>query len=314
VSDKTTRLSQNILNTGIVLGVLGVVGVCGNIVIRTGGAPADVQATNVFCGNAGLFLLLVAAFLIVMYFNTYKLKPGYALIKDQSSKGVITETSWSWGRPNDSDILSIDRKTESFPNAGFIELHTPDDGVLGVKISVSYCPDFLTAESLYIFKQTVNLKDQIQNRIRSSLNSWIRQKPLPGTVRRALSMQKEMEDFIMANVTSTPREAALILHADPMSLRRDGYAVYDLGIKLLEINVIDMQPLQPGTGKPDWGDGEPDKFNAQAIFKQFHASTDNLSNLRKLKEALIERYPDETDDIEDIYDQVRISMKENREH
>jgi hypothetical protein len=314
VSDKTTRLSQNILNTGIVLGVLGVVGVCGNIVIRTGGAPADVQATNVFCGNAGLFLLLVAAFLIVMYFNTYKLKPGYALIKDQSSKGVITETSWSWGRPNDSDILSIDRKTESFPNAGFIELHTPDDGVLGVKISVSYCPDFLTAESLYIFKQTVNLKDQIQNRIRSSLNSWIRQKPLPGTVRRALSMQKEMEDFIMANVTSTPREAALILHADPMSLRRDGYAVYDLGIKLLEINVIDMQPLQPGTGKPDWGDGEPDKFNAQAIFKQFHASTDNLSNLRKLKETLVERYPDETDDIEDIYDQVRISMKENREH
>jgi hypothetical protein len=314
VSEKTTRLSQNILNTGSVLVVLGVVGVCGNIVIRTGGAPADVQATNVFCGNAGIFLLLVGAALIIGYYNTYKLKPGYALIKNQTNEGVITETNWLFGRPNESDILSIDRKTESFPNSGFIELHTPDDGILGVKISISYCPDFSTGASLYIFKQTVNLKDQIQNRVRSSLNSWIRQKPLPGTVRRALSMQKEMEDFIKANVTSTPKEQALIIHADPMLLRLDGQVVYDLGIRVLEINVIDMQPLQPGTGKPDWGDGEPDKFNAQAIFKQFHASTDNLSNLRKLKEALIERYPDGTDDIEDIYDQVRISMKENREH
>jgi hypothetical protein len=72
--------------------------------------------------------------------------------------------------------------------------------------------------------------------------------------------------------------------------------------------------LERGTGKPDWGDGDHTTvFDAPAIFKQFHAHADSLSNLRKLKEALIERFPDEIDDIEDIYDQFRISMKENRD-
>jgi hypothetical protein len=92
-----------------------------------------------------------------------------------------------------------------------------------------------------------------------------------------------------------------------------GFAIPDIGVRIHDLNIVKWTALESGTGKPDWGDGEHTLFDTQAILKQFHLHTDSLSNLRRLKEALCDKYPEEIDDIEDIYDQVRISMKEHQD-
>lgn len=309
MSDAYQRPSQSVLNAGILLVIFGLLGSCGSCIP----APAHNQAAQTFCSGIGSLILLPAGVVcLVLYFSLFRLRTGFALVKNHNPGGVITHNQWLFGKPKDEDIIKIERKSLTIPDHELIELHTPDDGVLGIKVSVSFCPDISNGTSLLTYKQSVKVEEHIQNRVRSSLNSWVRQKPLPGTTKRALSMQKEAEHFIMSNIAGTVGDT-LVVHKDAMAYRQDGFPVSDLGIRLLDVNIVDMKPLKSGTGKPDWGDDEHVMFNAQEIFKQFSAHADSLSNLRKLKEALLERYPDEADDIEDIYDQVRISMKETRD-
>jgi hypothetical protein len=302
LSHKTEKPSQAILTLAIVIVLLTLVGTCcgacGIIMPMEPGARAA-SGIVAFCGAVIRFF---SGLVIGGYFFVYKLKPGYALIKRDD---VVTQEKWLLGRPRDEDIVRIDRTTVSLSK---IELHTPDDGVINVSISATYCPDDSSSAALSLYRQTVSLRDQIQNRIRGSVNIWVRQKPFPGTARRALSMQTEMERFLLAYLTESPTSEALAVIPD----RQYGYAIDDLGIRLLDINIVEMQPIRPGSGKPNWGDLDVDTFNTHAVFRQFYAHAQNLSNLRILKEALGETYPEEIQDIEDIYDHFRISMKEKR--
>jgi hypothetical protein len=241
---------------------------------------------------------------------------GHALISKKSKQGRFTADGWNFSLslPAADNLVRLQKNTLNLPrNDKFIELETPDDGCVGVKVSITYSPDDSNGNALLTYKSTMDLDKAIAARVQSALNNWIKGKPLPGTARRALTMKDEAENFVRAKITSVPTSEALAVHNDPSLYYQGGYPVNDLGVRVYEVHVTEMQNLERGTGKPDWGDGDEMTFNAQNIFKQFHAHADNLSNLRKLKEALLERYPDEQGDIEDIYDQVRISMKENRD-
>jgi hypothetical protein len=180
---------------------------------------------------------------------------------------------------------------------------------LGAQVTFTYQPNDATAQTLLTYYRTKNIENVLTSRIHSALISWVWQKPLPATSRRAVASKAEAERAIIAKLTSLPVDA-LVPFADVEALNR--YSISDLGISVRDVHLIKFWEIKQGTGKANWGDGEEASFNAQNIFKQFQAHADNLSSLRKLKEALIERYGEEADDIEDIYDQVRISMKENR--
>jgi hypothetical protein len=249
-------------------------------------------------------------------FFVFKVPEGHALISKKSKQGRFTADGWNFSLslPAADNLVRLQKNTLNLPrNDKFIELETPDDGCVGVKVSITYSPDDSNGNALLTYKSTMDLDKAIAARVQSALNNWIKGKPLPGTARRALTMKDEAENFVRAKITSVPTSEALAVHNDPSLYYQGGYPVNDLGVRVYEVHVTEMQNLERGTGKPDWGDGDEMTFNAQNIFKQFHAHADNLSNLRKLKEALLERYPDEQGDIEDIYDQVRISMKENRD-
>lgn len=265
----------------------------------------------VICAGIGLISFIVGIPMLISYYSTFKVPAGHALI--QSGKGVLLE-GWHFGfAPSDPILVAVGRRiVEIPPGDKLIELDTPDDGILGVAITVSYTPDLENHSALKYFQDTAGLDKNIEHRVLAALSSWVQQKPLPGTLKRALSMQREAESYILGKLTGTTSNA-LIVHNDPTIYLDRGYPANDLGIRIHEVNVVSMRPIKNGTGKADWGEGDDATFNAQNIFKQFHAHADSLSNLRKLKEALLERYPDESDDIEDIYDQVRISMKENRD-
>ena len=250
---------------------------------------------------------------IAGYFLSFKVPAHCALISRRAKQGRYL-AGWNFGlKPSDEFLVSLQKQTRNFPTQrNSIELQTPDDGVLGINVSVTYSPDDSEGNALLTYKTTTHLETALEARVQSALNSWIKRKPLPGTLKRALTMKDDAEEFIRAKLTSTPSNA-LVIQDEPTIYYQAGYPVNDLGIRIYEVHITDMQGLKNGTGKADWGDGEEATFNAQNIFKQFHDHADNLSNLRKMKEALLERYPEEIDDIEDIYDQVRISMKENRD-
>jgi hypothetical protein len=261
-----------------------------------------------------LFFIGLGMACLVVYFFAFKVPPHHALISRRASQGRYL-AGWNLGlTPNSEFLVHLQKRTLTLPTQSndFISLETPDDGVLDVKVSVTYSPDESDGNALSTFKSSTNLETALEARVRSALHSWIKRKPLPGTLKRALTMKDDAEEFVRAKITSTP-STALVVRDEPTLYYQAGYPVNDLGIRVYEVHITDMQCLENGTGKADWGDGEDATFNAQHIFKQFHAHADSLSNLRKLKEALLERYPEESDDIEDIYDQVRISMKENRD-
>lgn len=264
---------------------------------------------------ASPLLILVGIGVIVAYGFFYRVPEGHALINKRAEQGRLTD-GWhlSLLLPSTDNLISLEKKTLNVPYDNFIKLETPDDGCVGVKVSISYSPDASNGNALLIYKSAKDLDKALAARVQSALNTWIKGKPLPGTAKRALTMKDEAENFVRAKITSVPTSEAIAIHNDPALYYQGGYPVNDLGVRVHEVHVTHMQSLEHGTGKPDWGDGDETIFNAQAIFKQFHGSADNLSNLRKLKEALLERYPDEANDIEDMYDQVRISMKENRDH
>lgn len=259
----------------------------------------------VFSG-IGAFVLIIGLLLLLAHYCYYQVPAGYALL-DKNGR-VELEGPYFGFPPNSPKIISTSRRLVEVPN---MDLETPDDGLLGASMTVSYSHDLDNAARLTKFESAEALDRAIQNRVRGALNSWAMGKPLPGTVKRAAAMQKDAEIFLLGQLSGTSQY--LVPIDDSSLFLGEGMIVNDFGIRIHEINTVSWRPLADGTGKPDWGDGDHVRFDTQAIFKQFYAHTDSLSNLRKLKEALCERYPDEIEDIEDIYDQVRISMKENRD-
>lgn len=258
--------------------------------------------------GAGLACLLA-------HFLTFKVPPHHALISRRANQGRYL-AGWNFGlKPSDEFLVPLQKHTLTLPTGNnSIQLQTPDDGVLGVTVSITYSPDDSDGSALLTYKTSTDLQKVLEARVQSALSSWIKRKPLPGTLKRSLTMKDDAEEFVRAKITSIPSSAsALAIRDEPTLYYQTGYPVNDLGIRIHEVHITSMHGLKNGTGNADWGEGEDATFNAQYIFKQFHAHADSLSNLRKLKEALLERYPDESDDIEDIYDQVRISMKENRD-
>lgn len=301
-----SRPSENVQVVGWILVAAGFV----MVIWPSFGQSPNAQGGSVFV-NLGYLGIVIGIALLLFCFFSFSIPPGYALVR---SSGRVAKEGTHFGfPPSDPTLIATGRKTVEIPYGGdLLQLDTPDDGILGIAVTVSYSLDLDNRSSLKRLQGTAGLDKSIEHRALAALSGWIQQKPLPGTLKRALSMQRETENFILGKLTGTSSDA-LVLHNDPSLYLNSGYPVSDLGIRIHEVNVVAMRPLKNGTGKADWGDGENTAFDAQNIFKQFHAHADSLSNLRKLKEALLEHYPEESDDIEDIYDQVRISMKENRD-
>lgn len=252
--------------------------------------------------------------LIVLSYLMFKVPDGYALVSKKGDNGRLLSGEWTWYVHQPGNLVPIKKETKELPQGGeYIQLQTPDDGLLGLKVSLTYSPDKSNGEALEKFYGAIQeVAKVLEARVHSALNSWVKAKPLPGTVKRALSMKEEAETFIRAKITSLAPTDALVVHNDPTIYYDGGYSVSDLGVRIHEVHITEMQALKIGTGKADWGDGDEMTFNAEKIFNQFKGQADNLSNLRKRKEELIEQYADEAEDIEDIYDQVRLSMKEGQ--
>lgn len=303
----TSPPSRAILTLAIIFVLLGIVstfcGSCLSILPTEAGARVITGAW----AFVGMVTVVLGSLVILGYLFVFKVKPGYALI---SKDEVIKEERWSFGRPKQEDVIAIRRTTLSFKA---FQLRTPDEGALELEISVTYCPDDSSGLSLSIFRQVDSIRQQIEDRIKVASNDWIRQKPFPGTVRRALSMQREMQRFLFANLTEVSPNQALLVRESPEIHRQFGLPIDDLGVRLLDISVVEMRPVQYGTDKPDWGDLDVSAYNAQAVFEQLYAHAQNLSNLRALHDVLKKQFPEEQQDIEDIYDSIRISMKENRD-
>ncbi len=296
------RLSPKLRETGYIFFVLGLIVLIVPLIIATSYQVEGAKG----CAAIGLIGFLVGSVLLAAYYLCYQVSPGYALVDKNGS--VELEGRYLGLPPASPTIISTARRLVEING---MELETPDDGLLGASITVSYSPDLKNAQALTQFANPAAIDRAIQNRVRGALNSWSMAKPLPGTIKRAVAMQKEAETYLLGQLGGTSKYLAPI--DDPTLYLGEGIIVTDFGIRIHEINTISWRPLADGTNKPDWGDGDHLAFDARVIFKEFHAHADNLSNLRQLKEALIERYAEEAEDIEDIYDQVRMSMKETRE-
>jgi len=266
----------------------------------------DREAGAAMCSGIGGVVFLIGIAMVIAYYSYYRVMPGYALV---DGNGRVEPEGRYFGIPPSSPkVISTVRRVVEIPG---MELETPDDGVLGASITVSYSPDLGNPTALKQFENPQALDMAIKNRIKGALNSWSMGKPSPGTLKRAVAAQRDAETFLLSQLSGASQY--LVPLDDPSLYLGDGLPASHFGIRIHEVNIISWRPLTDGTGKPDWGDGDHVRFDADAIFKQFHAHTDSLSSLRKLKDALREKYPDEVEDIDDIYDQVRISMKENRD-
>jgi hypothetical protein len=257
-------------------------------------------------------LVVVGLVFIALSYLVFKVPDGYALVDRKADGGRHLPGKWMLYLHTPGDMVPLKKETRELPkNGNFIQLQTPDDGLIGLKVSLTYSPDRSSGEALQKYNAAILEVDKVlEARINSALSSWVKGKPLPGTAKRALTMKDEAENFVRAKITSMPATEAMVVHGDPSVYYDSGYAVFDLGVRIHEIHITEMQELKRGTGKADWGDGDETAFNAEKVFNQFKGQAGNLSNLRKLKDALIDRYREEAEDIEDIYDQVRLSMKE----
>lgn len=273
-----------------------------------------------FSDIGGIFVILsfilmpAGAILVALSYFLYKVPDGHALIKKRAKDGRLIGGQWTIFLTQPGHLVPLTKETLSFPTkTQHVELLTPDEGILGIKVSVTYSPDSNSGSALNTYAVALtDLPKLLEARTQSALNSWVKSKPLPGTLKRAVTMKDEAENFVRAKLTSISSADGLIIHNDPMLYYHGGYPVSDLGVCIHEVHITEMQALKRGTGKADWGDGDEMAFNAEKVFNQFKGQAGNLSNLRKLKEALIEKYQDEAEDIEDIYDQVRLSMKEGQ--
>ena len=305
------RLSANIKNTGLAMLALGVAGIlCSTIPPSLSDLDNSRMEGARSCLAISFLPLIFGAGSLVAYYFFYRVPQGHALVGKDSA---IAQDGWQFSlRRPESLLIPLSRTTVDIPDnhGGLIELNTPDSGVIGISLTVTFSCDPRNPEPLMRLNQFEDLERTVRNRTRSAVEQWIRQKPLPGTLKRAMAMKEEAENFVRARLTNVNTADALVIHADPSDYLNDGYPVFDLGIRIHEVHIVSAKPLKNGTGIADWGDGEELAFNAEKIFNQFKGQAGNLSNLRKLKEALIEQFEDEADDIEDIYDQFRMSMKE----
>ncbi len=189
----------------------------------------------------------------------------------------------------------------------YIKLPTPDDGFVGVIVSVMYSPDLSSKETLETFAKAKNIEQIIASRVRSALHNWIRQKPLPGTTRRALMNKTEAEEFVLQNLLVMPKKA-LVLFNDSYEKRR-GTPIYDLGAVIHEVSITDMQELQRGTGKPIWGDENMNSV-VDAKIAHLRSSVQGIQQFRDAVKQLVEAHPDQQEFIEDMLYQHELSLKE----
>ena len=305
------RLSANIKNTGLALLALGVGGILCSTIPPSLSDVGDARMEGARSCFAISFLpLIFGAGSLLAYYFFYRVPQGHALVGKDSA---LAQDGWqfSFHRPT-SLLVPLSKTTVEIPDdrGGLMELNTPDSGVLGFSLTVTYSCDPRNPAPLMRLNQFEDLERTVRNRTRSAVEQWIRQKPLPGTLKRAMAMKLEAENFVRARLTNVNTADALVIHADPSDYLDDGYPVFDLGIRIHEVHIVSAKPLKNGTGVADWGDGEEMTFNAERVFNQMKGQAGNLSELRKLKEELMEKYQDEADDIDDLYDQIKISMKE----
>jgi|GEM_PF-3770918 len=222
-----TRLSNGLLSTGATMSIIGLIGVIAPLLIPTDNREQGAAA----CSGCGGAFLLIGLPMVFLYYCFYRVAPGYALVDRQ---GRIEKEGWHLGLPPASpQAISTARKSVDITG---IELETPDDGVLGASITISYSPDLNNPVALSNLGTGEPLTKAIQNRVRGALNNWSMGKPLPGTLKRAVSMQKEAETYLIGRLSETSTQ--LVLHDDPTLYLGDGFPVLDLGIRLHEINII----------------------------------------------------------------------------
>ncbi len=257
-------------------------------------------------------IVLGVGFLFAHIFR-FKVPEGHALVSKKATQGRFTD-GWHFNLslPSADNLIKLEKKTLSFPYDKFIELETPDDGCVGVKVSITYSPDDSTGNALVTYKNTQDLDKAIIARVQSALNNWIKGKPLPGTARRALTMKDEAENFVRAKITSVSTTEALAIHNDPLLYYQGGYAVNDLGVRVYEVHVTEMQSLGSGTGKPDWGDDDL-AFDADKRRQRIRQKVSSISDFRKDREALIKEFPDEVEYIEKLIEDDTLHSMEHRD-
>lgn len=221
---------------------------------------------------------------------------------------------WQWGlSPSDCTVISLDPKTIKIPSpsssteSDHIEIGTPDDGVLGVKVTLVYQPNDSTSHSLVTFQKSTNFEDILTSRIHSALVSWAWQKPLPATSRRAVASKADAEQAIASKLTLFPTETLIALGDT-----ENRYAVSDLGIIIRDVHIVDFWEIKKGTGKPNWGDDDI-AFDAAKVRQRLKQKVSSVSDLRKEREALVAEFPDEAEYIENLYDEERIRSMEHRD-
>jgi hypothetical protein len=297
------RLSSGLKNTGWALTVLGMFGVLAPLLVPV---PAHRQDSADACYGVGIFLLLIGIPPLLLYYFSYKVYSGHALLIRNGK--VKTEGFYFGLPPTSTRDIRLEKRMIEILN---LHISTPDDGVLGASITVTYSPNIHSPRSLANFPDYDREKPLIESRVQAALTGWAMEKPLPGTLKRAMAMQKEAEAYIRGKLSGSITPTTL---DEDLSLARfSGFTIPDIGVRVHDVNIIKWTALEPGSGKPDWGDGDHTVFDTKAILKQFELHAGSLSELRAVKAKLLERYKEEAEDIEDIYDQVRISMKEHQE-
>lgn len=252
---------------------------------------------------------------IALSYILYRVPAGHAMIRPGAKNGRLQAGQWTLMFQSPGRVqVSLAKVTHRIPSGSNpMEVSTPDDGMLGMRVSITYSPDASYGSTMSTYAEIVNdLEKILEARVLSALHSWAKSKPHPGTLKRALAMKDQAEEFVRAKLTSMPLKEALVVHTDPTFYYRTGYPVRDLGICLHEVHVTEMVALKNGTGRADWGDGTEGLFSSEVIFNQFKSSAHNLRELEQLYNTLIARYPDQAEDIKDIYFDFRSRMKEHR--
>lgn len=295
------RLSGGLRSTGYTFAIIGLIGLATPWLVP----PPKAQEGVAACYGIGIFGFLIGSAMLIAYYLSYRVSPGTALITRQ---GRVELEGTYFGLPP-SSAREIRIAPQVFEISS-LEVETPDDGVLGASISVSYTPDITNPSTLGNYQDYQRERPAIESRIRAALTSWAMGKPVPGTLKRAMAMQQEAESYIRHKLAGNPMPPT----ENDLSLAiYGGVSMPEIGVRIQEVNIVRWTVVEHGTGKPDWGDGDHTTFDARSIIKQFELHAGSLSELRAVKEKLLKLYEDEADDIEDIYDQVRISMKETRE-
>jgi hypothetical protein len=115
---------------------------------------------------------------------------------------------------------------------------------------------------------------------------------------------------VRAKLLSTPQDMMAIVHIDPSYALMRGVPVDELGVKVQEVNITQMRPLEYGTGIADYG--EEATSPTEILMMDLLSKTQDLAHLRELRDILIAQHPDEEEAIEDLYDDARMRLKDYR--